>query len=85
LAKAAEIGKESLTLAWVTAHGHANYVPNTIKGAAEADVAILVVATTTNEFESGFVSRSVKRSSCNMNDNFRDEGQTREHLMLLSG
>jgi len=49
------------------APGHKNYVPNMIGGAAQADVAILVISAKTGEFESGF----------------EKGGQTREHAMLV--
>ena len=48
------------------APGHANYVPNMIGGAAQADIGVLVVSARKNEFEQGF-DRG---------------GQTREHAML---
>lgn len=48
------------------APGHKNYVPNMIQGAAQADVAILVISARKGEFETGF-DRG---------------GQTREHAML---
>lgn len=46
--------------------GHKNYVQNMIEGAAQADVACLVVSARAGEFESGF----------------EKNGQTREHAML---
>ena len=48
------------------APGHKNYVPNMIGGAAQADIAVLVISTRRGEFETGF----------------EKGGQTREHAML---
>ncbi|KAI8601263.1 omnipotent nonsense suppressor SUP35/eRF-3 [Dissophora ornata] len=48
------------------APGHKNYVPNMIGGAAQADVAVLVISARKGEFETGF----------------EKGGQTREHAVL---
>jgi small GTP-binding protein len=49
------------------APGHRDFIPKMITGAVQADLAILVVGSTTGEFEAGF----------------KDGGQTREHLILV--
>ena len=49
------------------APGHKSFVPNMISGAAQADVAILVISARKGEFETGF----------------ERGGQTREHAMLV--
>lgn len=49
------------------APGHKNFVPNMISGAAQADIAILVISARKGEFETGF----------------EKGGQTREHAMLV--
>jgi len=46
--------------------GHRNYVQNMISGAAQADVACLIISAKSGEFEAGF----------------EKDGQTREHAML---
>ena len=62
----AHFGTEKSRFTVLDAPGHANYVPNMIGGAAQADVGVLVVSARKNEFEQGF-DRG---------------GQTREHALL---
>ncbi|KDN46648.1 hypothetical protein K437DRAFT_235143 [Tilletiaria anomala UBC 951] len=60
-----ETGKRRYTI--LDAPGHKSYVPSMISGAAQADVAILVISARKGEFETGF----------------ERGGQTREHAMLV--
>ncbi|CEH14007.1 eukaryotic polypeptide chain release factor 3 [Ceraceosorus bombacis] len=60
-----ETGKRRYTI--LDAPGHKSYVPNMISGAAQADVAILVISARRGEFETGF----------------ERGGQTREHAVLV--
>lgn len=48
------------------APGHQDFVPNMISGAAQADCAVLVVASNPNEFDAGFTAG----------------GETKEHAIL---
>lgn len=60
-----ETGKRRYTI--LDAPGHKSFVPSMISGAAQADIAVLVISARKGEFETGF----------------ERGGQTREHAMLV--
>jgi len=62
----ASFDTESKHFVLLDAPGHKSFVPNMIGGAAQADVAVLVISARKGEFETGF----------------ERGGQTREHAML---
>jgi len=69
--KTVEVGKaifetDTKRYTILDAPGHKSYVPNMIGGAAQADIAVLIISSRKGEFESGF----------------EKQGQTREHAML---
>ena len=70
--KTVEVGRgyfetDSRRYTILDAPGHKTYVPHMISGAAQADVAVLVISARKGEFETGF----------------EKGGQTREHIMLV--
>ena len=70
--KTVEVGRayfetDSRRYTILDAPGHKTFVPSMISGAAQADVAILVISARKGEFETGF----------------EKGGQTREHIMLV--
>ncbi|KAF9009099.1 P-loop containing nucleoside triphosphate hydrolase protein [Cyathus striatus] len=70
--KTVEVGRayfetDSRRYTILDAPGHKTFVPSMISGAAQADVAILVISARKGEFETGF----------------ERGGQTREHIMLV--
>jgi len=70
-------------LAILDAPGHADYVPAMITGAASADVGLLVVAATPNEFESGFGTSEGCFNKSGVGET--GVGQTKEHIILSRG
>lgn len=71
--KLIELPHRVLTL--LDAPGHADFIPQMIMGAAQADVALLVVPATTGEFEAGFAESGNGRDGLG-------QGQTKEHALL---
>jgi len=70
--KTVEVGRacfetEKKHFSILDAPGHKSFVPNMISGAAQADLAVLVISARKGEFETGF----------------EKGGQTREHAMLV--
>ena len=70
--KTVEVGRayfetDSRRYTILDAPGHKTYVPSMISGAAQADVAVLVISARKGEFDTGF----------------ERGGQTREHIMLV--
>ncbi|EIW61427.1 eukaryotic polypeptide chain release factor 3 [Trametes versicolor FP-101664 SS1] len=70
--KTVEVGRayfetDSRRYTILDAPGHKTFVPSMISGAAQADIAILVISARKGEFETGF----------------EKGGQTREHIMLV--
>lgn len=70
--KTVEVGRayfetDSRRYTILDAPGHKSFVPSMISGAAQADVAVLVISARKGEFETGF----------------EKGGQTREHAMLV--
>jgi len=70
--KTVEVGRacfetEGKHFSILDAPGHKSFVPNMISGAAQADLAVLVISARKGEFETGF----------------EKGGQTREHAMLV--
>ncbi|TFJ84718.1 hypothetical protein NSK_003750 [Nannochloropsis salina CCMP1776] len=75
-----EVGQKRIELphrvvTLLDAPGHADFVPQMIVGAAQADVALLVVPATTGEFEAGFAGAGTGRDGLS-------QGQTKEHALL---
>ena len=75
------VSTQNHDLTILDAPGHADYVPAMITGAASADVGLLVIAATPNEFESGFGAAPGREDG----GSGGGVGQTREHIILARG